>query len=269
MSDITDEMLDAYVDGALDDGERRAVEAHLAEDAGAQAYVEALRRVNALAPDAMDALLGPVPQSLIETLKRGPGDGSHQNVVAFEGRRRGNRGDASDFGQRYLVAAALALCMITATGYVLLAPHLGQGPESGLIVAGPVTPGSPLAILLEDGHAGTATALKSAVPDAPLQATVLATFKDGRGRFCRELEVMPRGDSAAAHAAAIACRADDRTWVIEGAVAVAASEAAGGDYVPSGTAHDDPLAPLVRSLDLSTALSSDEDRAAVATGWKR
>lgn len=269
MSDITDEILNAYVDGALDDDRRRAVDAYLAEDADARAYVAALRRVNALAPDAMDAVLGPVPQSLIEAIKRGPATGSGHNVVAFEGRRRGNRGAASESGQRYLIAAALALCLITAAGYVLLAPQLNQGAGNGLIVAGPVTPGSPLASLLEEGHAGTATDLKAAAPDAPLQATVLATFKDGKGRYCRELEVLPRGDHAAAHAAAIACRAGNRTWVVEGAVAIAASDATGGDYVPSGSAHDEPLAPLVRTLDLGTALTSDEERAAVGAGWKR
>ena len=57
MTRPTEDMLNAYVDGELDPETARGVEEFLARDAPARAYVEALRRVNALLPEAMEELV--------------------------------------------------------------------------------------------------------------------------------------------------------------------------------------------------------------------
>lgn len=269
MTEVSDEMLNAYVDGALDSEAQRKVEAYLERDADARAYVEALRQVNALSPAAMDALLGPVPQDLIDTIHGASAAASGHNVVQIGDRRPRKSAALPVFGGSSAIAAALALCVVTAVGYLLLAPHMQQGSAGDLIAAGPVTPGSPVAQLLEAANSGMTADINPGAPSAPMQATVLATFKDGKGRFCRELEVARRNDPAAVHSASIACRVDDATWVVEGSVALAAIEAGGDTYVPSGSAHDEPLAPLVRSLALGKALSSEEERTAVASRWAR
>lgn len=267
MIDVTDDVLNAYVDGALDAETKRAVEAHLARDAEARAYVDALRQVNALAPDAMDALLGDVPQSLIDAINSAPAATEATSKVVPLRPRIARDQDAVSWRSRMpLLAAALALAIVTAAGYALLAPRLG-GEGGDLIASGPVGPASPLATLLEQGETGTAAAVAT-TSDTTLQATVMATFRDANGRYCRELEVGANGDAAGATSASIACRETDGAWRVEGSVAVAAAPAAGPDYVPSGSADDEPLAPLVRKLDLGKALSSEEERAALAARWK-
>lgn len=264
MIDVTDEVLNAYVDGALDAETARGVEARLAHDAEARAYVETLRQINALAPEAMDALLGDVPQSLIDTIKRAPvATATNGKVVSLSPRRV----EGSPWWRSQtplLAAAALAVAICTAAAYVVLAPRLGDGPAEGLIATGPLPAASPLAGLLEQSETGKASSVTTTSGSAA-KATVVATFKDAGGRYCRELEVDPVG--AGVTSASIACRQDNGTWQVEGSVAVAAVPTSGPYYVPSGAADNEPLDPLVRSLKLGKALSSAEERAALTSHW--
>lgn len=277
MSDVTDEVLNAYVDGALDAETMREVEAHLARDGEARAYVAALRRINALAPDAMDALLGDVPQSLIDTIKAAPDNApliepmatatatASDNVVPL--RPRGPQRPPTSRLQYSLLAAALALTIVTATGYVLLTPHTGDGPAQDVIATGPLPAQSTLSELLEQGEQGIAAAVATASGKTQ-QATVMSTFKDARGRYCRELEVGPDTDPGIVSSASMACRESTGVWVVEGSAVVAAAPAGGSNYVPSGSANDEPLAPLMRSLNLGKAMSREDERAALDSRWK-
>lgn len=277
MIEVTDEMLSQYVDGALDAETARAVEAYLERDAEAREYVAALRSVNQMSPDAMDAILGPPPQALIDSILKAPAGrlapgqpASHAsgNVVTFNPRAKRSTPSRAPQTQRfYAMAAALTLVVTAAAAYTWL-PRTGNGPSSGqTLAAGPIAADSPLSSLLE--REATGAGVDVAVAGQALRATLATTFKDGAGRFCRELEVAPAQQQDQASSASIACRSGDAKWSVEGSVAIAAADDATNGYVPSGSKDDDPLAPLMRKLDAGRALSNDEETAALTSQWRR
>lgn len=262
MTAPTEETLNAYVDGELSADERRLVEAHLAVDPDARAFVETLRRVNDLAAEAMAELVPPAPQALIDRINAIPVPPPVQRAtepIAFPVRRA--RQTTISY---YAMAASVVLVAAAALTYVL---KDGSPRDALLLAKGNVPLGSAVAELLEGGRSGQSAPV-SAPGSATGQAMLAATFQDQAGRYCRELEVSA-GATETPASASIACRSTEGAWSIEGSVALAgASGDAAPDYVPSGSSNDEPLGPLLQSLGMGKALSTSEEDGVISRKWR-
>ncbi len=262
MTAPTEETLNAYVDGELSADERRLVEAHLAVDPDARAFVETLRRVNDLAAEAMAELVPPAPQALIDRINAIPMPPPVQRAtepIAFPVRRA--RQTTISY---YAMAASVVLVAAAARTYVL---KDGSPRDALLLAKGNVPLGSAVAELLEGGRSGQSAPV-SAPGSATGQAMLAATFQDQDGRYCRELEVSS-GATDIPTSASIACRSTEGAWSIEGSVALAgASGDAAPDYVPSGSSNDEPLGPLLQSLGMGKALSTSEEDGVISRKWR-
>jgi anti-sigma factor RsiW len=262
MTAPTEETLNAYVDGELSADERRLVEAHLAVDPDARAFVETLRRVNDLAAEAMAELVPPAPQALIDRINAIPVPPPVQRAtepIAFPVRRA--RQTTISY---YAMAASVVLVAAAALTYVL---KVGSPRDALLLAKGNVPLGSAVAELLEGGRSGQSAPV-SAPGAATGRAMLAATFQDQAGRYCRELEVSA-GATEIPTSASIACRSTEGAWSIEGSVALAgASGDAAPDYVPSGSSNDEPLGPLLQSLGMGKALSTSEEDGVISRKWR-
>jgi hypothetical protein len=263
MNRLSEEMLNAYADGALDAERHAEVEAQLAADAEARALLEKLRGANALAIVAFaEPMHEPPPRALVDAILRAP---AHAATVEQSALRKGWRWHRWSIRDQALpLAAALALAVGITAG-VLFGSRTLHVPEQ--VALGPVQAASTLHRLLERHPSGSSLNLDGTQGSAR-RLSIVATFRDRHARPCREVEVLRTGADHHPVAAAVACRGAAGGWVVEGATRVAgATPATGGQFEPSGMSEKDALEGLLTMLGAQRALSPDEEKALIERGW--
>ena len=195
---LTDEMLVAYVDGELDPGAARTVEAALAEDAGLTATARALRDSAALLrPVHGEPRHEPPPRRFLAALERG--------------RRRA----LPRFAR--LVAASVAALVLGAGGgffasEVRLEQMLQQAENARLIDE--LAMRRALVEALETSISGTPVAWHSVDTGRSGEVVPVRTFRSANGVFCREYEETMVRDAGVERVFGIACRQDTGVWIV-------------------------------------------------------
>lgn len=257
----TEEMLNAYVDGALDSEAERVVADYLIQNPDARAYVDALRRLNASMPDAAAELVPDPPQALVDKIN---------DMMDLSERKASS---ATSLRSRFVRLAlrqpfAIAAMLIMALGLAIAYTTLTRPDASAdFLAVGPLVEGSAIATLLERGQPHDAIAASVAKGGNIMRVTLASTFVDKQGRYCREIEIGALAEGR--QSASIACRATRGSWAVEGSVALAPdSRVTAPGIAPSGSDEQEPLAVLLRSLGAGRALSSQQIETAVSNGWK-
>ena len=250
---LDEETLNAYRDGALDVEARAEVEALLETEAGARELLAKLRRANALAVEAFGAPMhGPQPQAMMDTILQDRG----RRPIWARGLGTSLRSYAAP------LAASLALLIGVAAG-VILSRQMERAPAG--LALGTVPRDSPMHRLLDHALSGQIQETGSSGG----RHAVLATFRDRRGRPCREIEVFPPHAGLQPIAAGVACLGDDGSWLVEGAVSLAHAAGTGSQhYEPSGVAEKDALEGLLNLLGAQAALGPEEERALLERRWR-
>jgi hypothetical protein len=253
----SEEMLNAYADGALDVASRAEVEARLAVDPEARALLEKLRRADGLAAEAFAAPLHePPPQALVDAITQAPARGT-------AGIRDPRSWRLRDYALP--LAASVALAVGVAAG-----AFLGRQPAGppGELALGEVAGESALQRLLES-HPGGSTLAIDATGRLSRRLGVVATFRDRHARPCREVEVLLPGSGRQAVAAAVACRSDAGRWVVEGVARLApAPQSVAPGIEPAGVAEKDALDALLTLLGAQRALEAGEEQALIERRWQ-
>ena len=238
---IDPEKLMAFVDGELEEGERREVEQAIAADPGLRAEVDRQRRLRAIlaghygpvatqdVPGRLRALLGDEPNSSTDNAR----------VVSL-GQARERRRRLSGWPTIGAIAASLVVGVM-AGQLVLLGSSDPIATKNGRLVA-------------QDGLSeALETQLASAAP-AMAQTRIGLTFIDTQGRPCRTFESRAF--------AGLACRGDGRWQVLM----TAATETAGQPiYRQAGSS---PVMETAQAMMASEPLDAEAERAAVQGGWK-
>lgn len=259
-----DEMLIAYADGQLQGEARDRVERYLQSNPEAQAFVEALKQSAALTRDAFDEAMAPPPRALVDAV---------QKLASAADRRRGNvydfRSYAKGRGQVAKYALPLAACLaLVMGGYVGLRSYLGGGPGQAFDVAvGPVKSGSLLEQLLETKTSGDPLPVSEGAGEAEL--VVVATFKDGANRACREFEATHPEEAGTPLTVAVACRMENGQWIVEGAARVAAAPGPPvKDFSPAAGSESAAIDGILAKIGARPALPASEEQALLARKWK-
>jgi hypothetical protein len=266
MKRLSEETLNAYVDGALDAGARAEVEAHLATDAEARALLERLCAADRLAVEAFVApLREPPPRALVDAILNAPAPrGAPATGAVSHDASRGTQPGLATRVRWY--ALPLAACLVLAVGLgagALLGQWLAQPPSE--LSLGPVPGESVLHRLLERQPSGSALEMRGSQ-----RVGVVATFIDRHARPCREVEILPAGSDQQPIAAAVACREGSGQWLVEGATRLAGSSPAPGvKFEPSGVPEKDALDGLLTLLGAQQALGPAEEKALMARGWRK
>ncbi|MGE0517309.1 MAG: hypothetical protein AB7O71_25550 [Hyphomicrobiaceae bacterium] len=258
----TEEMLNAYVDGALDPETEKGVAEFLVQDADARAYVDALRRLNASVPDAMAVLVPDPPQALVDKINAMMALGERKAPSAV---RRLSRFDRAALHFPYGIAATLAIALGLALAYTTLTrPYT----SADLLITGPLPEDSAVATLLERGRPDDTINTPVVESGRNVRVTLASTFMDKQGRYCREIEIGAIAEDMR-QSASIACRTASGVWAVEGSVALESGTPTGAPgLAPSGSDDKEPLAELLRSLEAGRALTSEQIESALARGWK-
>jgi hypothetical protein len=237
--------LAAYVDGALEPEEAARVVIGLADGAEDRQHVEALTELNHLLSAAYAAPLAePVPDRI-------------RRILVPEWRSRGRSRSISL--RDWLMPAGM---LAAAAGVALLiGVSIGNHTSApGEPDVGPV--GDDLHTALEGSRSGETVPLGDG-----REITLIATFRDGAGRFCREFEAQAAGSGQFSRG--IACRDDPEAWI----VAVMVSEPmadqvnALGGYVPAEGTTDAALTGALDVLGAGPSLGPSAERALIESGW--
>lgn len=259
----TDEQLSAYLDGELDDVTSDRIERLAAGDPETRARLEALSTVDAR---IVDALLVDLEDPALARLAARVIPNMGNSVVSLDARRR--RATSLSTARPFVPAAiAASLALLLGFGGGLLVSGRDDAASS-LVAIGPVPSATELAELLERRPTGKSVAVGSSARPASL--VVATTFKDKRGRPCREFEASrSHGDTETITSVGVACR-NDGAWTVEGIIAVgdAGVTASGNGIIPSSDETKDTLDALLTALGATRALSPAEENESLARGWR-
>jgi hypothetical protein len=239
---ISDETLMAFVDGELAPNEKDRVAAAIAADPALAERVRMFERTRKLAHDAFAPLLDePVPDALRRRIEAAAATQAAANVVALP--RRGGQPLPA-----WLPLAASIAAVAIGIGGFLAGRTLGPSTQTPRIALGEVP--AELAAALASKPSGTRE-------DHGLgKLSLIASFKTGDGRLCREFELdPPRADTLVA----VACRGATPGWQV--VFAVAAPPGA-DSYAPASSLQ--VLENYLAATGAGSALSAEEERAALS-----
>lgn len=230
--DINDATLMALADGELSETEAARLHAQIAADPDLAAryalFTQSAQKVQQAGLSDPDAAVSPDLAARIRDMAAAPAP--TENVVPFH--RPGRT------WQPMAIAASLALAVGLTSG-VLLAPG-GSAPESSFLTAD-----------LRERLATLPSGATAALEDGR-NVTLVASFTDAAGTFCREYEA---GADTQPGYVGVACR-DAQGWSLRLAVARPAET---GGYVPASSLET--LDAFYAATGASQPLTPEEERA--------
>lgn len=241
-AEINDEVLSAYMDGELDEGEtlevRDAIEKTpaLGERLAALMAADALVRKHAHALDRK-----PMPADVLRRIEQQPGaaeaEEPESRVIHVDFLRRGCR-----YVQNHAAAAA---CLVLALGLVVFV----VGRMDGRAV--PVTEYS--------SALASSTSGDTVMLDDANMLVARFSFRDESDRFCRQYRLQTPAQSTEN----VACR-DDNGWVV--VASLDATLADGGEYRPASQLP--AMESLLDEMMAGEPLSLTEERQLIRNDWR-
>ncbi len=241
-SDLTDEMLMAYVDGELDPETVGRIEAGLTDDPVLAKRIEVFSRTRDILADAARArptepVPAPIMAKALSTIEAARGRVAAENIVPF---RKKQQAPSSRFIPM-AVAASLALVV---------------GLAAGLGLSGRGATGVTFASLAPD----VAVALSSEASGERMdvgggQFVAIASFQNAEGEICREFEFDAADLSTIV---SVACH-DGRAWTPRFAVLTSADS---GGYAPASSLET--LDAYLAAIGAGEPLTPDQEAQALA-----
>ena len=277
MSVVSDEVLMAFADGALDPAERDAVEAVLQRHPEYRQKVEKFRATFAPIQSLFREEIGiDHLEPLIERIRRADLAPPQTAVRSAEVRQlRPMRAPRQPWRQLYPMAMAASLALLIGAGLgVLLQPRAASSvPAAGFIGGsdGRLTAQGPLQELLEHTARGIPVRADLAGTGSwELEAAF--TFRSTGQQPCRRYELR---SMAQEHFAGFACRGKDGQWSVLAHVKLQSPPAnpAVMNYMPASGPNVDvanaALEAAIRVAGGGKIYPDAEEKAAIVAGWAR
>lgn len=269
--DLPEETLMAYADGALNESERRHVEAILAADPAQQRRLEPYIFTRDALPSVFsEALTSAVPDRLVATVMTAPvgtttsrGAKSQTRAPLLERLREALFPEMPAFAGTFALAASLAA--VAGLGYAAAQFASPQSTLAGLDSEAVAT--GPLKVALDT------TVSKGVLERGLLRVQMLSTFVDREGRYCRQYEM---AHASKGNVAGFACRQAGGDWSIafHAPEAAAGETAAGthpGEFTPAGRSPASSVKPVDRAIDAvmdGGVIEGAEEEEFIARGWQ-
>ncbi|HEU0159731.1 MAG TPA: hypothetical protein VFR00_10475 [Hyphomicrobiaceae bacterium] len=280
MSVVSDEVLMAFADGALDPAERDAVEALLQRHPECRQKVEKFRTTlsplqNLFRETIRIDHLGP----LIDQIRRADLAAGQTSPRTAEVRQlpqaRPTRAPRHPWHQHYpmALAASLALLIGAALGSLLQPRATSSVPTAGFIGGsdGQLTAQGPLQELLEHTARGIPVRAELAAGGTWELETAFTFRRSGDQQPCRRYELR---STAQEHFAGFACRGKDGQWAVQAHLKLQAMPAnPGPGYAPASGPNVDAanaaLEAAIRVASGGKVYPDAEEKAAIVAGWVR
>jgi anti-sigma factor RsiW len=252
---LDDDTLSAYLDGELPADKMTAVAQALSHDAEARARFQAFQRVQALVGEA-DLLgkHGDAPARIAVAIRAAP-------LGQARGWLDGARGAFAGLLAMPRPALAAFATVVLAVGLVAFVAGRLLSPATTLLdEANDISPGGPLHAALERLPSAEGLDLANA------HITLIATFRTGDGRYCREYDYGAARPGTVS-VTGLACRTTSGAWRVEFAV-LTQSEAGTTGYAPASDDAHRAVAAFISARTQGAALGASEEAQAIAQGWE-
>jgi hypothetical protein len=255
MRDISDEVLMAYADDALDTKTRAEVAGRIARDPAVAVRLEAFVVTNKpLARVFAPILDEPIPARILAAL-----DGPRTSATVHVLRPKREAGAPRDRSDLWRIAAALVVGLGGGWGFqTLLAPSATSGAALVVLDKGQMIAQGSLAQVLESG---ASSQVRSG--DAGSIAVVF-TFKTRDGGYCRQYQVNSNEGRAVA---GVACRDANGGWPVVVQADAAPMAISAGKIVPAG-AENPGIDAVVNRLIEADVMSLEQETDLVRRGWR-
>lgn len=238
MDKLTDETLNAWLDGEATRQESEQIEAAISASPELGMQVARLSRANRLlGPAFAETMSGPIPQRF-EAILRQP-----RRSAPLQGLKAVLSGLLTP-APMMAAAASLAIGVVLGGGLLAtspLAPGIAPDGEGRMIANAPM--------------ATQLASVASGVGEGPLR--VRLSLIDEGGRYCRQFET--------AGASGLACL-EAGEWIIDTLAPGAATP--DGTYVMANGSADPAVAAAIERRGVRQVLDSQEEARAIAAGWQ-
>ena len=246
-----EEMVSAYLDGALNADESAEVEALIASDPAFAEMVARLRDNDRLLHAALTAAVPEVADAA--TLRRfGIAPAATAPAAKPSATAPSAKPAANDNLRRWLWPGALTAIAASAAVVMLGQPRQVQAPWQT----------AQFAAALER----TPSLQAASLPDDASVSPSLS-FAAGDGRFCREFKLTAK--AAAQSRDGIACRGAGGEWQAVALIAPAGSRPTGNSIEVAAGADGGALDPAYRRLAASDPLGAERERELIASHWQK
>lgn len=241
--DISDEMLNAFIDGELPPLEMNIVRDAIAKSERVAERVEALTMLNSQVYASLHAIddkpMSPGLEKLRQTLADAPKDAHRENILSFPWWR--------SVKSRGVWQSAIAASVAAVFGF-----YIGLGPQSmSGVDALPEWTLINQALSNQPSGQMITTAKGSTVE-------VRLSFVNTQDEYCRQFYLKPKGGQALQ---SIACRMDDN-WILRAAM----PSGDAGSYQTAS--HDPALDRVIDNMIQGEFLSPDEEQRLIEDRWQ-
>lgn len=240
--EITDEMLMAYADGALSDDQIADVDVAIARDPALMKRVDMFRGTMTHLAALGRAQSGDLPDFIEDRIRALAAQSEPTTIVDLAERRRQRQVPL------WQVPLAASLFLAIGIAGTLIAQRSVPTDGADLRVAGLDQPA--LRTALGELPSGT----RAPLPNGG-EVLVIASFNDGEGTFCREVEFDPPTGRTIV---SVACH-EGADWDVRFAVAAAAVDATG--YAPASSLES--LDAYLSASGAGAPMTTQEERAAL------
>lgn len=269
MAEISDELLMAYADGALDAADRAAVETAIEAHPAYREKVEKFRATRAPIGAAFqrELVVGDLEPLIRRIGREGTRPAAHQGPLGAMPVSRGAAGGAHRHRLgRYVpmaMAASLALLAGGAAGWLL---HSRAGGSSEGLVRfsdGGLKAQGPLQDLLERARSGISV-VASTVDGQAWTLKTSFTFRSAAQSLCRRYEI---GNPAAGRFVGYACRSGEGQWFVRAHASLRKGTPDSKGFVPAAGDGDGEVDAAIRSVMEGDVYLSKDEEALIANRW--
>jgi hypothetical protein len=267
VADLSDEILMAYADDALDPAERAGVEAAIETRPDYQAKVSRFRATRKPVQQAInDQLnmerLAPLVARIRGDQRRGMGASQKgARIFTLPGAPVRTMSTAPRTYWPMAIAASLALLVGGGAGWFTHGVATSASPEFVAFSDGDLVAEGALAKVLETARSGSALGARTA--DGAWQLQTTFSFH-ASGSPCRRYEI---SNAAIGRFAGYACRSGDGRWLVHAQVTLDKKGPVGTGFMPAAQDDDAALYAAIRSAMDGDVLGSKEEAQLIANRW--
>lgn len=255
--EITDQLLNAYIDGELDERDREEIKRRIDEDEALHIRVNELRSINETLAKAYP-LENNIPERFLAAVENASSVSS--DVLPFRNKQTKEKSSTRQWFPA-AIAASITLVIGAVIGNSVTMQGKQQGEES--LLTSSIDSSSALYEVLE--KVPSASSREIVLSDnSTISLRPVLSFKNVNGGYCREFDIHSDQNIIIG----IACRKSDSAWGLELAVSSAVIPQNPNSFQPASGYDQDAINVVIDNLMVNGPIEKDEEHMLIGHAWK-
>ncbi len=257
--EITDQLLNAYIDGELNSETRLSIELELKSNKELQIKLNNLKKVNKLL-----ALAFPISENIPEKLINNLNNVQEKSADIININRTKQSKTNKTFSNWYPTAIAASIMLVLG---ILIGSNLNfltPDSKNSAMLAMTIQPNNALYSVLETTPSSSIIELSNPDNDKVFVKPILS-FKSNTGHFCREFDI----NSEAKNMTGVACRQSDLSWNLEVLLENSRHSTDENSFELASDRVEEVINSVIDELMLDNPISAENEKFLINNNWKR